>query len=74
MFACANVLLTEGDLFTVNTVMHLMEQYKNTPLENQFRHMMGKISELLPNQVSVDLGFGIWHNTGNPEEYELLFD
>ena len=54
--------------------MHLMDQYKNTPLENQFRHMMGKISELLPNQVSVDLGFGIWHNTRNPEEYELLFD
>ena len=22
----------------------------------------------------VDLSFGIWHNTGNPEEYELLFD
>ncbi len=56
-FAIKNVLLSEGDLFTVSTVMHLMEQYKNTPLENQFRHMMGKISELLPNQVSVDSGF-----------------
>ncbi len=56
-FAIKNVLLTEGDLFTVSTVLHLMEQYKNTPLENQFRHMMGKISELLPNQVSVDTGF-----------------
>ena len=56
-FAIKNVLLTEGDLFTIGTVMHLMEQYKNTPLENQFNHMMGKISELLPNQVSVDTGF-----------------
>ncbi|MCR4735773.1 MAG: transcriptional regulator [Treponema sp.] len=56
-FAIRNVLLTEGDLFTISTVMHLMEQYKNTPLENQFKHMMGKISELLPNQVSVDSGF-----------------
>ena len=56
-FAIQNVLLTAGDLFTVSTLMHLMEQYKNTPLENQFRHMMGKISELLPNQVSVDSGF-----------------
>lgn len=56
-FAIKNVLLTEGDLFTVSTVMHLMEQYKNTPLENQFRHMMGKISELLPEKVSVDSGF-----------------
>ena len=33
-FAIKNVLLTEGDLFTFSTVMHLMEQYKNTPLEN----------------------------------------
>ena len=56
-FAIKNVLLTEGDLFTFSTVMHLMEQYKNTPLENQFRHMMEKISGLLPNQVSVDSGF-----------------
>ena len=56
-FAIKNVLLTEGDLFMVGTVMHLMEQYKNTPLENQFKSMMGKISELLPTEVSVDSGF-----------------
>lgn len=56
-FAIKNVLLTEGDLFTISTVMPLMEQYKNTPLEMQFKHMMGKISELLPNQVTVDSGF-----------------
>ncbi len=56
-FAIKNVLLTEGDLFTISTVMPLMEQYKNTPLENQFKNMMGKISELLPDQVSVDSGF-----------------
>lgn len=56
-FAIKNVLLTEGDLFTISTVLHLMEQYKNTPLENQFRSMMNKISELLPNEVSVDSGF-----------------
>ncbi len=56
-FAIKNVLLTEGDLFTISTVMPLMEQYKNTPLENQFKHMMGKISELLPEKVTVDSGF-----------------
>lgn len=56
-FAIKNVLLTEGDLFTISTVMPLMEQYKNTPLESKFKHMMGKISELLPNEVSVDAGF-----------------
>lgn len=56
-FAIKNVLLTEGDLFTISTVMPLMEQYKNTPLETAFKNMMGKISELLPEQVSVDSGF-----------------
>lgn len=56
-FAIQNVLLTEGDLFTVSTVMPLMEQYKNTPLESSFKNIMGKISDLLPEQVSVDTGF-----------------
>ena len=56
-FAIQNVLLTEGDLFTVSTVMPLLEQYKNTPLEDSFRSIMEKITELLPEQVSVDASF-----------------
>lgn len=56
-FAIKNVLITEGDLFTISTVMPLMEQYKNTPLENAFKNMIGKISELLPEEVSVDSFF-----------------
>lgn len=56
-FVIQNVLLTEGDLFTVSTVMPLLEQYKNTPLESSFRNIMSKIAELLPSQVSVDSSF-----------------
>lgn len=56
-FLIQNVLLTEGDLFTVSTVMPLMEQYKNTPLENSFRNIMVKIADMLPEQVSVNSGF-----------------
>lgn len=56
-FMIQNVLLTEGDLFTVSTVMPLMEQYKNTPLEASFKNIMAKIAEMLPNQVSVDTSF-----------------
>lgn len=56
-FAIQSVLLTEGDLFTVSTVMPLLEQYKNTPLEDSFRSIMEKIAELLPEQVSVDASF-----------------
>lgn len=56
-FMIQNVLLTEGDLFTVSTLMPLMEQYKNTPLEESFKNIMEKITEMLPNQVSVDTAF-----------------
>lgn len=56
-FMIQNVLMTEGDLFTISTVMPLMEQYKNTPLETSFRNIMAKIAEMLPNQVSVDSSF-----------------
>ena len=56
-FMIRNVLLTEGDLFTVSTVLPLLEQYKNTPLEGSFRNIMEKITEMLPDQVSVDASF-----------------
>ena len=56
-FMIQNVLLTEGDLFTVSTMMPLMEQYKNTPLESSFKNIMEKVSDMLPNQVSVDTSF-----------------
>lgn len=56
-FMIQNVLLTEGDLFVVSTVMPLLEQYKNTPLESAFKNIMSKISVMLPNQVSVDTSF-----------------
>lgn len=56
-FSVPNVILTEGELFTIATVMPLMEQYKNTPLENSFRDIMGKIAGLLPDMVSVDSSF-----------------
>lgn len=56
-FSIPNVVLTEGDLFTVSTVLPLMEQYENTPLENSFRHIMSKITDMLPDTVTVDSSF-----------------
>ena len=56
-FMIQNVLLTEGDLFTVSTIMPLMEQYKNTPLESSFKNIMEKISDMLPTQVDVNTSF-----------------
>lgn len=56
-FMVQNVLLTETDLFTISTVMPLMEQYKNTPLESSFKNIMTKLSEMLPDKVVVDSCF-----------------
>lgn len=56
-FMIQNVLLTEGDLFTVSTVMPLLEQYKNTPLEASFKNIMEKVTQMLPDEVSVDTSF-----------------
>lgn len=56
-FSIPSVLLTEGELFTVSTVLPLMEQYKNTPLENSFRNIMEKIVSFLPDEVSVNSSF-----------------
>lgn len=39
-FSVPNVILTEGELFTVSALLPLMEQYKNTPLESSFKNIM----------------------------------
>lgn len=56
-FSIPNVVLTEGELFTIATVLPLMEQYKNTPIESSFRNIIEKVSGLLPDSVSVNSSF-----------------
>lgn len=56
-FFIQSVMLSEGELFTVSTIMPLLEQYKNTPLEESFKKIMNKITEMLPDQISVDSSF-----------------
>lgn len=56
-FVIKSIMLSEGELFTVSTLMPLMEQYKNTPLESTFKSIMGKMMEMLPNKVEVDSSF-----------------
>ena len=51
-FSVPNVILTEGELFTVSTLFPLMEQYKNTPLESSFKNIMEKLVSFLPDTVS----------------------
>lgn len=56
-FVIKSVMLSEGELFTVSTLLPLMEQYKNTPLESTFRSIMTKMIEMMPNKVEVDSSF-----------------
>ncbi len=56
-FSIPNVVLTEGELFTVSTLMPLLEQYKNTQLESSFKNIMAKIASFLPDTVTVDSSF-----------------
>lgn len=56
-YTIQSIMLSEGELFTVATIMPLMEQYKNTPLESTFKSIMTKMIEMLPNKVEVDTTF-----------------
>ena len=56
-FSVPNVILTEGELFTVSTIFPLMEQYKNTPLESSFKNIMEKLVSFLPDTVCVNSSF-----------------
>lgn len=53
-FFIQNVMLKEGELLTLSTIFPMLEQYKNTPLEASFKNIMGKITEMLPDNISVD--------------------
>lgn len=56
-FSVPNVILTEGELFTVSVMTQLIEQYKNTPLEQSFKNIMKKLASFLPENVVVDSAF-----------------
>lgn len=57
-FSIGDVLLSESELFAITTMLPLMEQYKNTPLENSFISVFNKISLMLPtDQISVNSSF-----------------
>lgn len=53
-FFIQNIMLKEGELLTISAIIPLLEQYKNTPLESNFKSIMGKITNMLPDNVSVD--------------------
>ena len=56
-FFIKSIPLTEGEAFSVAVLNPLLEQYRNTPLENQLRSVFKKITECLPERISVDTSF-----------------
>ncbi len=48
------VMLKEGDLLSFSIILPLLEQYKNTPLEGSFRGLMQKITQMLPESITID--------------------
>jgi proteasome accessory factor B len=52
-------MLSESELFTITTIIPLLEQYKNTPLEASFKNILSRIVDLLPEQIKVDSSFNI---------------
>ena len=58
-FFIQSMMLSEGELFTITTIVPLLEQYKNTPLEQSFKNILLKIMDLLPEQIKIDSSFNI---------------
>ena len=53
-FYLQRVMLNEGELLTLSTILPLLEQYKNTPLEKTYRDLMMKLIKMLPDNITVD--------------------
>lgn len=71
-FFLKSVMLSEGELFSVALFDQLLEQYRNTPLEENLRRTFEKITKALPDEVSVDSTFLKSNLTFIPEKYGFI--
>ena len=80
-FYIKSVPLSEGELFSVALFDQLLEQYRNTPLENDLRSVFKKIEMSLPNKITLDSSFlqnqttfiPDQMGTINPENFSKIF-
>ncbi len=56
-FFIKTIPMTEGEAFSLAVLNPLLEQYRNTPLENQLRSVFDKITRCLPEKITVDTSF-----------------
>ena len=80
-FYIKSVPLSEGELLSVALFDQLLEQYRNTPLENDLRSVFKKIEMSLPNKITLDSSFlqnqttfiPDQMGTINPENFSKIF-
>lgn len=71
-FFIKTIPLTEGEAFSVAVLNPLLEQYRNTPLENQLRSVFEKITNSLPDKITVDTSFLNPKITFIPDRVEII--
>ena len=71
-FFVKSIPLTEGEAFSVAILNPLLEQYRNTPLENQLRSVFQKIVNCLPERITVDTSFLNPNITFIPDRTETI--
>lgn len=67
-FFIKSIQMTEGELFSVALFDQLLEQYRNTPLEQNLKNIFRKIVDSLPNEVTVDSSFLDANTTFIPDQ------
>ncbi len=81
-FFIRSIPITEGEVFAVAVLNPLLEQYRNTPLEERLRSVFKKITQCLPNRVTLDTSFlnpkitfiPDKSESVNPQFFQIIFD
>ena len=71
-FFIKSIPLTEGEAFSISVINPLLEQYRNTPIENYLRQVFKKITECMPEKISVDTSFLNPRITFIPDRGEMI--
>ena len=71
-FFIRSIPLSEGEAFALTVMNPLLEQYRNTPLEDQLRAVFTKITACLPDRITLDTTFLDPKVTFIPDQMEVI--
>jgi predicted DNA-binding transcriptional regulator YafY len=80
-FFVKSVMMTEGELFSIALFDHVLEQYRNTPIETALHRIFQKIVQSMPEKVTVNSGMlsphisviSDHHGPIDPKVFEKIF-